>query len=76
MQNSKYAKARAAAREEKARFEQERASQQEKAVISGSSAHSLPEGITQQDIGRMSPKEMIEKGVYPIDPNDPPSFDD
>jgi hypothetical protein len=61
---------------ESARLEQQRASQNEQAVISGQGGYALPEGIEPQDIGKMTPKEMIDKGVYPIDPNDPPVFDD
>lgn len=76
VQSEKYSASRKAAQQEKRRLESERLSQQDRAVISGAGGYSVPEGITPQDISRMSPKEMVAKGVYPIDPNDPPRFDD
>lgn len=75
VQNTKYGAARKQAEAERARLEAERAAQQQQAVISGSGAYSVPEGVNMEDISKMTPREMIEKGVFPVDPNDPPVFD-
>ncbi len=76
VQNTKYGTARAKADAERNTLEAERASRQQQAVISGSSGYAMPSDITQEDVSKMTPREMIEKGVFPVDENDPPVFED
>lgn len=75
VQNAKYGAARAKADAERATLEAGRASRQEQAVISGSAGYALPEGVEAPDASKHSPKEMIDKGMYAVNPNDPPTFD-
>lgn len=75
VQNSKYGAARAKADAERATLEAGRASRQAQAVISGTGGYAMPQDVTAEDVKGMTPQQMIDKGIYQTDPNDPPTFD-
>lgn len=55
-------------------FQGSRASLNDMAVISGTTAAEISEGVTQDDLDKMSYEEMEKRGLVPIDHTNPPSF--
>ncbi len=75
VQNVKYGAARAKADAERATLEAGRASRQAQAVISGSAGYAIPQGFTEADVSKMSPEEMVKKGVFPTSTEAPTVYD-
>jgi hypothetical protein len=78
MRLQEYEKSKAESAEARTILENQKATQKRQAHMGGSAA--AESGITQlpdgRDLSKMSPKEIVESGVYPVSTTDPPRFDD